>query len=37
LDDRYTDSDILHKVTEIRVCDNGSLEVEYYENLNLTM
>lgn len=37
LGDRYTDSDILHKVTEIRVCDNGSLEVEYYENLNLTM
>ena len=37
LGDRYTDSDIFHKVTEIRVCDNGSLEVEYYENLNLTM
>ena len=37
LGDRYTDSDIFHKITEIKVCDNGSLEVEYYENLNLTM
>lgn len=37
LGDRYKDSDIFQRVTEIKVCNDGSLEVEYYKNLNLTM
>lgn len=37
LGERYSEEDIRQKISEIKVCYNGSLEVENYENLNLTM
>ena len=37
LGEGFTESDVFHNVTEIRVCANSSLEIEHIKNASLTM